>query len=207
MDFPALDPYPYGCPVGVFATPSEMSGVVRTLCLKLRDLVHTSIHVIRPSRGAPYPVLSLFAEESDAVARIVLFPAWEIDRRDPKRRLGYERQITLLRRLHEGGVKGEAIPHTDAPSQSGIAVVALAAEPAQMNAIAGDLADRLGDLLRFSVVARDGVVAIHAAGPGSDATPRVVFTPAWRTDGERDEDIVSTTWVLSHVEGAQPTAL
>jgi hypothetical protein len=207
MDFPALDPYPYGCPVGLFATPSEMGGIVRSLAVKLRDVVHVAIHVVRPSRGAPYPVLSLYADEDDAVPRVLLFPAWEIDRRDPKRRLGYERQVTLMKRMHEGGVQGEAIPHTEAPDGGGTVVVALAASPSDVREIARDLADRLGDLLHFSIAERNDVAAIRAAGPGADRKPRVILTPAWRAAGEQDADIVSTTWVISQLDGAVPVDL
>ncbi len=202
MDFPELDPYPYGCPIGVLATPSEMSLVVRDLCVRLRDVLHASIVVIRPSKGQSYPLLQLYGDESDAVPRVVLFPAWEADKRDPKRRIGYGRQMTLLRRMHDGGVRGEAIPSGEASLSSTAMLVPLAVAPHQMRDLAVDLVDRLGDCLRFSGLEQGSALMVRAYGPGEEATPRLLLHAAWRQDGEGDDDIVSGAWVLSQIKGA-----
>ena len=106
MALGAFDPHPFGCPLGLRVTPSDMTDAVVAACVKL-DVLHPCIYVINPSKGQPYPVLFLYADQGDKIPRIALFPGWEDDKRE-YRRVDYARQATLLQRIRDGGLPGES---------------------------------------------------------------------------------------------------
>ncbi|MCA9567576.1 MAG: hypothetical protein KC656_07025, partial [Myxococcales bacterium] len=62
MTLPSLDPHPLGCPIGIALTPSEMQKAVAVICLKLRDIAFSTVHVVNPSKGEAYPMLNLLGD-------------------------------------------------------------------------------------------------------------------------------------------------
>ena len=180
-----FDPHPHGCPVGLAVTPAEMTELVPRLALQFRGLLHLSVHVINPRRGDSYPILNLFADEGDTQPRIVLFPGWEDNKRTPARRLGYQRQVTLLQRIHDADVQGEDIEEYRGKADSVGAVLASLGVPDQaLWSMATDLQEGLGDLLRITlseVPAPLGPLrAMRLFAPVGEVEPRVVFFGGWR---------------------------
>jgi hypothetical protein len=193
LPFP-FDPHPYGCPVGVRAHPAEMAELVTTLCVRVRDLLHSMIYVINPSKGQSYPVLFL-SVAADA-PRVALFPAWEDDKRT--RRVDYARQTSLLQRIGEAGVPGESL-ETYAAAAAALApgrgagplLIPVAAAVTEVTPLFRDLHDRLGSHLRMTVtripMARGRpdlpVVRCYATG---EFRPRLVWFPGWASPGDKD---------------------
>jgi len=187
----ALDPHPLGCPVGVACIPSQMPELLVGLCVKLRDLVHPTVHQINPSRGQSYPILNLYASVDADVPRLVIFPGWEDNRGSAKRRLGYARQVTLMDRIHHAGMRGEDIedqpdassPQDNEPFRMGVAMTA-----AEFDVFVYDLFAYMGDLLHLTVATLPsrGVAdlrVVRAYAP-SDRTLRLVLFPSWAGDAE-----------------------
>lgn len=190
----AFDPHPYGCPVSVAVAPEAMTPAIIAVYLQLRDLVHCSVIEINPrkGRGDSYPLLQLFSMPDDTKPRLVLFPAWEDNRRS--RRLGYARQFTLLQRIHDAGVAGEdleAFRGVDDQQRSvEPVVVQLSVAFDGMTGLINELLEYLADLAKVVVlrVARpEGeLLAVRIYGVGPEDLPRLVLLPAWKR-GEGDE--------------------
>lgn len=191
----ALDPYPLGCPLGIAYTPEHIQPIVASLCVKLRDLLRPTVHVVNPSKGKRYPLLNLHLDAGSP--RIVVFPGWEDNVESPKSRVTYARQVKLLARIHDAGVPGETI---DAyvgervtasrfdPDTSPL-LLNLAASASEMVPRIHDLAAYLGDVVRMTVSVleqRSGppihVVRVYA--PTDEPRPRVVMFPGWSGPGE-----------------------
>ena len=195
MAFGAFDPHPYGCPLGLRVTPSDMTDAVVTACVKL-DVLHPSIFVINPSKGQPYPVLFLYGDAGDAVPRIAFFPGWEDDRRQ-RRRVDYERQTTLLQRIHDTGVKGES-PESFRRGRSdrfgpGPLMLPLAVSAPEMESVVRDLYDRLGALLRMTYTrvaqgrGRPELLVVRIYVLDDEKRPRMVLFPGWALADEQEE--------------------
>lgn len=205
----ALDPHPYGCPLGLACTPSEMPDRVLQIVLRLRDLTSPTVHVVNPSRGASYPILNLYADADDARPRVVLFPGWEDDRASVRRRLDYGRQLTLLQRIHDAGVPGEQLEHWHGEALDGLAdrplLLPMAVTAPRMLGVAHELFDALGDVLRITIAALprpDGpdLQAVRVYAPG-EARPRLVLLPGWSTSAEAPRDRVDATAAAAWLEG------
>ena len=200
MTLPTLDPHPHGCPLGIAATPEEMTDVVRGVCHKLRDLVSPVLHVIDPSKGERYPILSLYTAEGDERARVVLFPGWETNRHSSRWRLGFGRQAALLERISRSGVSGEkmhAEPQSE-PDVDGPLVLSLACTAAEVESRVHDLYTYLGDRIRITVAAHESsalgtplptVPVVRLYSPFDASSPRVVLIPAWTGRIERRRDL------------------
>jgi hypothetical protein len=191
-----FNPHPLGCPIGLAVTPAEMTELVPRLAMQLRGLVHLTVHVINPRKGDSYPILNVFADESDTSPRVVLFPGWEDNRRTEGRRIGFARQQTLLQRIHEAGVEGEGIEEyrgkNDAP---GPLVLSLGVPNGGMRTIASDVQEYLGDCLRltwtelpFPVSAgaapRPPLAVLRVYAPAGEDRARLVLFPGWFGDQE-----------------------
>lgn len=213
MSLPTFDPHPYGCPLSLGCTPSEMPDRVLQIVLRLRDLLFPTVHVVNPSRGASYPLLNLHARADDDHPRVVLFPGWEDDRASVRRRLDYGRQFTLLQRIQEAGVRGEQLEQwrgepldggSDEPVLLPVAVTAL-----QMTGVIHDLQAYLGDLLRVRVLplprasgADLQVVRLYA--PTDEALPRLMLYPAWASAAETPRGRVSHEQIAARL-ASEPT--
>lgn len=200
MALPSLDPHPYGCPICVATTPANMPEVITAVYLRLRDLLFPSVHVINPSKGQSYPILNLHVDEEDERPRVVIFPGWEDNRESVKRRLGFGRQMTLLKRIHDAGVRGERLEdwRGSAPSMDEDEPLNLSvAVPApRMVDIVHDLYDYLGDQLRMTVttVEQEQGLDLHVLklyAPTQEKKPRIVLLPGWTTATERASDRVT----------------
>lgn len=194
MKLPKLDPYPLGCPLGLALTPAEMQRAVAVICLKLRDIATSTVHVVNPSKGEAYPMLNLFRDRNDTKPRLVVFPAWEDARR--RRRVDWKRQDTLIRRIHDAGVEAEAIDFSEVESDDGKPFEAsLAATAVEMDNLIHDLDAYFGDITRITVTTLERhrapdlkVIRIYA--PNSETTPRIVLYPGWTGASERDDQAV-----------------
>ncbi|MFT4626194.1 MAG: hypothetical protein ACI8PZ_004870 [Myxococcota bacterium] len=193
MTLPPLDPHPHGCPLALAVTPAQMPDAVRGICRKVSDLLSPALHVIDPSRGHRYPILSLYASESDPTPRIVLFPGWESNSGSRRRRIGFARQVTLLQRITEAGVHGEAVnvENGDDPDSDPPLTISLACTAVHMPGQVRDLYDYLGDRVRMTVTLVDGgpgageVPVLRVYSPFRDQSPRLVLVPAWTGIAER----------------------
>ncbi|MBA2320547.1 MAG: hypothetical protein H0V89_05265 [Deltaproteobacteria bacterium] len=191
----SFDPHPFGCPVCVAATPSQMREVLTALCLKLADIFRPSIHVINPSRGKSYPICSLHVSGEDK-PRMVIFPGWEDDEESAKRRVNWGRQVTLLQRIADAGVRGETLQQYGASSRSGdftdAYIVPIACTEAEMPGVLRDLDAFLGDLLilRVALVPDGTGSTVHLVGAyaANEPYPRLWFLPAWRGKAELPEN-------------------
>lgn len=192
MALPALDPHPYGCPLCLACTPSEMPELVLQAVLCLRDLLFPTIHVVNPSRGASYPLLNLHADPRDERPRLVLFPGWEDDRASVRRRVDYGRQATLLQRIHASGVRGERLEEWHAEPIDAVAdaplCLPLAVTAHRMAGVVYELLDYLGDKLRLTVVTlprapRLDVHVVRLYAP-AEHRPRVTLVPGWSAAAE-----------------------
>jgi hypothetical protein len=191
----SFDPHPYGCPLCVAATPSQMREVLTALCLKLADVFRPSIHVINPSRGKSYPICSLQVQGEDK-PRLVIFPGWEDDDESAKRRVNWGRQVTLLQRIADAGVRGETLQQYGASSRSGdytdAYVLPVAYTAAEMPVVLNDLNAFLGDLLTLKVaLVPDGSGStVHLVGAYAEGEPfpRLWILPAWRGKAEVPEN-------------------
>lgn len=191
----SFDPHPFGCPLCVAATPSQMREVLTALCLKLADVFRPSIHVINPSRGKSYPICSLQVAGEDK-PRLVIFPGWEDDDEAPKRRVNWGRQVTLLQRIADAGVRGETLQQYGASSRSGdytdAYVLPIACTAADMPTVLSDLDAFLGDLLKLRVaLVPDGsgsTVHLVGAYAENEKFPRLWILPAWRGKKELPEN-------------------
>lgn len=187
----AFDPHPYGCPIAIRVSPSEMTGVVGAVCAQISDLLVPSTYVIHPSKGQSYPVLFLSADRADPTPRLALFPGWEDNTRTEKRRLDYQRQTTLLQRIHSAGLPGE-LPEVLAEPPSGVLVLPIAASVPEVDGMLADLYLRLGDLLRITVThlsqvkGRPNLPVVRCYSPVEEGRPRIVWVPGWASTGERD---------------------
>ncbi len=183
-----FDPHPWGCPIGLRATPAEMPETLTAVCLKLRDLMHGSIFVINPSRGTEYPILSLYADAGARRPRVVWFPAWEDNRQSRKRRIRFDRQTTLLQRLTEAQVAGESLEEfrgrpSDCQGPRPL-MLPLAASAHQMDTVIRDLYDAVGDVLRVTVTTVPQVDAhdlqvVRVYSLADEHEPRMVLFPGW----------------------------
>ncbi|MEQ1503258.1 MAG: hypothetical protein ABMB14_13560 [Myxococcota bacterium] len=213
---PTFDPHPFGCPIGLRVTPTEMPDVVVAVCVKLRDLLHPSIYVIRPSKGQPYPVLFLHRDPHDHAPRVVLFPGWEDDRRPSGRVIDYGRQITLLERIAGAGVAGESLESyrgsASRPSNApGPVLLPLAGEPGEVDLVLHDLHEHLGDTLRNTITrVPSGLPAgdaplVRSYVHAGEVRPRVVWYPAWaaetddRIDPRRVDQLIARAAMRSEV--------
>jgi hypothetical protein len=185
-----LDPHPFGCPIAVGATPSQMREIITALCIKLQDVLRPSIHVINPSKGKAYPILNLH-HGNDERPRVVVFPGWEDDDEAPKRRITWGRQMTLLQRIADAGVRGETLQQYGASSRSGDYtepyVLAIARPAGDFREVLLDLQTYLGDLLELTVAdVQDsgGPVPVVGVFAGVEAAPRVWCVPSWRGSRE-----------------------
>lgn len=214
MALPALDPHPFGCPICLAHTPAQMPEVITQLVLKIRDLLFPSVHVINPSRGQSYPILNLHVDEDDDRPRVVLFPGWEDNRGSARRRLHYGRQVTLLQRIHDAGVRGERMEDwrgeplpgvQDEPLQLCLAVTA----DGMLDA-ARDLNEYLGDQLRVTLTQvpqehGPDLVITRLYAPNREKNPRLVLFPAWRGVVENPSDRLERddlAEILAWAEGA-----
>jgi hypothetical protein len=192
----AFDPHPYGCPLSLRVSPSEMAEAVVAVCIQLGDLLYPSIYVINPSKGQSYPVLFLYGDRDDPTPRLTLFPGWEDNRRSPNRRLDYARQTTLLQRIHDAGLPGESLESyrgNDADRlPPGVLVLPLAASVPEVDGMIVDLYERLGDILRITVThvpqlkGRPPLPVVRCYAPNGESHPRILWVPGWATTGERD---------------------
>lgn len=172
-------------------TPSEMTELVSRIYLQIRDLLHSSVHVINPRKGDPYPILNLYEDDAATVPRVVMFPGWENDRASARRRLGYTRQVQLIQRIADAGVEGE-----DLESYRGITggrskrplQLSLGLPEAQLENVLIDMDAKLGDLVRITLTRitwrGDTASAIRLYGPVDDGAARIVFWPAWFGNAE-----------------------
>lgn len=189
MGLPQLDPHPFGCPVGLAHTAAEMRELIGGVSMRLRDLLHPTIHVINPSKGAPYAILNLHADSAENRARVVLFPGWEDNKETKRRRLKFTRQHALLKRIVDAGVPGESLEDYRAdlrPDDHRAPVhVSLDCTAADMDARIHDLYDYLGDYLRITVaVLTQGtrmppIRILRLYGVAEERVPRVVLFPGW----------------------------
>lgn len=175
-----------------------MPQFVRDLCVRLRDVFDATIHVVKPRGGASYPVLSLYRPDHAVVPALVLFPAWEVDARDPSRRIGFGRMVTLLRRIAEAGDRGEEIDRREQTGDATPLLVPLAVTAAEMAAVEVDLRGRLPSGASLESIEGGGLRVLRLRGP--DDRVRLVLHPGWRGNVEADEDLVSGTWVLSRLK-------
>lgn len=205
----ALDPHPFGCPLGLACTPSEMPDRVLQVVLRLRDLTFPTVHVVNPSRGASYPILNLYAHADDPRPRVVLFPGWEDDRASVRRRLDYGRQLTLLRRIHDAGVPGEQLEQWHGDALEGLVEVPfevpMAVTAPRMVGVAHELFDAMGDLLRITVatVPRPAGPDLHVVRlyAPNEARPRLILFPGWWSALESPRDRVDPAAVAAWLQG------
>jgi hypothetical protein len=191
MALPALDPHPLGCPLGIALTPDEMQKAVVQICLHLHDLCFPTIHVVNPSKGDSYPMLNLHTQRNAVRPRLVIFPGWETKQRT--RRVGWQRQATLMKRIADAGVEGEMLDLTEKERETdGPYEVSCACVASDMDGLIVDLNDYLGDVMRITVgTLREEdapdlkVVRLYA--PNSEKKPRLIFYPGW-TGTEETED-------------------
>ncbi len=185
MNLASFDPHPWGCPIGIRATPADMPELVSAVCLKLRDVLRASIYVIHPSRGQPYPVLFLHASDAkEGAPLLALFPEFEDTGR--KRRVDYGRQTTLLRRIAEAGVPGETFEsYRGLPSArvgAGPVELPLATDGADMEPVLHDVYERLGELLRITVtrvwVGEREIPVLRVYVLDDERHPRLLIYPA-----------------------------
>ena len=196
MALPALDPHPYGCPISAVATAEDMPDLILGICSKLADILHPTIHVIHPSKGSSYPILSLYVDDGDPKPRLVLFPGWEAKKRSAKRRLDYARQMTLLQRIVDAGVHGETLDQwrnlMPIPAVDGPLMVSMALSAPLMEGFVTDLEDILGDHLRMTVqTIQDGPLPMHVVkvyAPTAESQPRLILFPGWSSAIERKGD-------------------
>lgn len=171
-----------------------MQKAVAVICLKLRDIAFSTVHVVNPSKGEAYPMLNLLGDRQDEHPRLVVFPAWE-DKRQ-KRRITWKRQDTLMRRIHDAGVQAEPIDFSEVEADDGKPFEASVACPAsQMDTFIHDLNDYFGDITRITVTTLERhrahdlkIVRVYA--PNSETTPRLVFFPGWTGEDEHDEHFI-----------------
>lgn len=183
MALPPLNPHPLGCPFALALDPDQMQKTVPWICLKLRDIAFPTVHVVNPSRGKSYPMLNLHVDKGARLPRVVFTPAWE----DPERRrpIGWKRQSTLMKRIHDAGVEGESIDVLDIDDNGKPLVLTLAITAPEMSSALHDLNDFLGDIVRITVgtVRSDNggpdVLAIRLYAPNAENTPRILLLPAW----------------------------
>lgn len=191
----SFDPYPFGCPLCVSATPSQMREVLTVVCLKLADVFQPSIHVINPSRGKSYPICSLLIP-GEGKPRFVIFPGWEDDDESPKRRVNWGRQVTLLQRIADAGVRGETLQQYGALSRSADSadaqVLPIATTAADLPTVLGDVNTFLGDVLtlRVALVPDGDGNLVHVVGAyfESEPFPRLWLMPAWKGRAETLEN-------------------
>jgi hypothetical protein len=188
MALPTLDPHPLGCPLGLALTPEEMQPAVIRLCVKLRDLIFPTVHVVNPSRGRSYPMLNLHTHRGSETPRLVIFPGWEDDKRE--RRLDWKRQATLMKRIRDAGVEGETLDLGDKEADDREpAEFSLACTAAQMDGAIHDLNDYFGDVVRITIStvkqqSKSDLKVIRLYAPNAEAAPRLVFYPGWTGDTE-----------------------
>jgi len=195
MALPALDPHPLGCPIGIALTPDEMQDAVVQICLHLHDIVFPTVHVVNPSRGKSYPMLNLHTQRDDGRPRLVIFPGWEDQQK--KRRVGWKRQATLMKRIADAGVEGEMLDlnekerETDGPYQVSLACCAM-----RMDELILDLNDYFGDVVRITVGTipqkeKADIKVVRLYAPNSETKPRLIFFPGWTGDAEIQMNLVT----------------
>jgi hypothetical protein len=177
-----------------------MGDVIRSICSRVADLFHPALHVINPSRGESYPILSLYGSEGEEVPRLVFFPGWEDNAASKKRRLGFARQTTLLSRIHDAGVRGEEVEEkAGEPATPGRLSLATTAQG--MDGIVHDLTTFLSDRVRVTVMtvpsrrSRKGwpdLKVVYLYSPFDDENPRLVLFPAWSGMAERASERIET---------------
>lgn len=194
MGLGAFDPHPHGCPIGLRVRPSDMTDAVVGCCVKLQDVLHAGLYVIRPSRGQTYPVLFLSADAHDRVPRVALFPGWEDDRRS--RPIDWGRQCTLLQRIHEAGTPPESpeqFATQRAPLGPSPLLLPLASAAGETDTVIRDLFDRLGALLRMTVTrvpqpGKPDLVVVRVYVLDDEKRPRIVLYPGWTAPGGEEID-------------------
>lgn len=196
MALPTLDPHPLGCPLGLALTPDEMQTAVARICLKLRDLVFPTVHVVNPSKGKSYPMLNLHTHKGSPTPRLVIFPAWE----DPKyqRRLNWKRQATLMKRIRDAGVEGETLDLGDKESDDTLepAEFSLGVTAADMDSAIHDLNDYFGDVVRITVAtisqtSKPDIKVVRLYAPNGEQAPRLVLYPGWTGTDEEEVNRVT----------------
>ena len=202
----ALNPHPFGCPLGIARNPDEMPEFVAEICVRLMDVLGFSVHVIEPSKGQRYPLLNM-VRDGESGPRMVIFPAWEDNKR--RRRLDFKRQFALLKRISDNDVNPERIEDFTAKHATTLLddpmLVPVARTAAQMPSFITDLDAALGDLFRITVQTLDAsspiptrVVRLYA--PTEESMPRVFFFPGWRAAAERARDRMVEEDCLSLLE-------
>lgn len=172
-----------------------MNQVVTAVCAQVSDVLVPSTYVIHPSKGQSYPVLFLSADRHDPVPRIALFPGWEDNNRSERRRLDYQRQSSLLQRIHDAGLPGELPENLELPSASlpsGVLVLPIAAAVPEVEGMIADLYLRLGDLLRITITRvpqpkeRPYLPVVSCYALAEEPRPRIVWVPGWASPGEQN---------------------
>lgn len=182
MALPSLNPHPLGCPFALALDPDQMQKTVPWICLKLRDVTFPTVHVVNPSRGKSYPMLNLHVDKEARLPRVVFTPAWEDP--DHKRPIGWKRQATLMKRIHDAGVEGESIETFDVEDDGKPLVLTLAITAPEMSSALHDLNDFLGDIVRITVgniknAGGPDIMAIRLYAPNAENTPRIIMLPGW----------------------------
>jgi len=195
-----------------------MPDLILGVCSKLGDILHPTIHVITPSKGSAYPILSLYVDDDDPKPRMVLFPGWEAKKRSSKRRLNYGRQMTLLKRITDAAVHGETLDewrnNMPVPQVDGPMLVSLALSAPLMEGFITDLDDILGDHLRMTVqTIADGPLPMHVVkvyAPTRESQPRLILFPGWTSATEsKGHDIGSAQQVaiIDHLKKKKVKAI
>lgn len=210
MALPALNPHPFGCPIGLALNPVQMQAIVPAICTKLRELVHPTVHIVNPSKGQPYPMLNLHADVGEPVPRLVLFPGWEDATQT--RRIGWKRQGVLMKRIHDAGVTGETLDPRDAVVEQDKPLVLCAAVTAvEMEGVVSDLFDYLGDSVRLTVGKINGdsgppVLIVRIYALTAEREPRVILLPAWTSTDEEQSSWVDEAKKRALVRAADRVA-